>query len=216
MLRRILPVSLLLLGLYGCVQGVNETIRVEAGQTTGDQSTVNGSVHLGRGAHAGALGTVNGSIVLGEGASADEAETVNGSIRLAADARLARGADTVNGGISLERGAVIGGDAGNVNGDIRLEAARVGGTIETVNGDILVGADSTVDGGIHVRKPGGGWLNFGTSSGKPRITIGPRAVVGGPLRFDREVELRVSDRARIGNVTGATPTMYSGDEPPGS
>ncbi len=214
MLRRILFLCLVSSGLYGCVEGVNQTIRIEAGQTTGDQSTVNGSVQLGRGAHAGALGTVNGSIVLADDATADEAETVNGSVKLGRNARIARDASTVNGGISLEPGATIGGDASNVNGDIRLEAARIAGILETVNGDITIGADAGVDGGIHVRKPGGGFLNFGSSSGTPHVTIGPRAVIGGTLQFDREVVLRVSDSARIGEVVGATPVPYSGDAPP--
>lgn len=214
MFRQSALICILLFGLGACVEGVNETIRVEAGQTTGDQSTVNGSVHLGRAAHADALGTVNGSIVLAEDATAESAETVNGGVKLGSNARIARDASTVNGGITLERGAAIGGNASNVNGEIRLDAARITGTIETVNGDIEVGADSRVDGGIHVSKPGGGWLNFGSSSGMPHITIGPRAVVGGTLQFDREVVLRVSDSAQIGKIVGATPVTYSGDTPP--
>jgi hypothetical protein len=34
------------------------------------------------------------------------------------------------------------------------------------------------------------------------------------LRFEREVQLYVSDRATIGTVSGATPIPFSGDKPP--
>jgi hypothetical protein len=39
--------------------------------------------------------------------------------------------------------------------------------------------------------------------------------VKGTLRFERPVELYVSDRATIGPVEGATPVKFSGDRPPG-
>jgi hypothetical protein len=39
---------------------------------------------------------------------------------------------------------------------------------------------------------------------KPRIVIGPNAVVDGDLVFEREVTLYVHSSARIGKVTGAT------------
>jgi hypothetical protein len=212
MLRRSALLCVLLFGLCACVEGVNESIRVEAGQTTADRSTVNGSIQVGRGAHAGALGTVNGSITLADDATAKSAETVNGGIKLGPNARIAGDAETVNGGITMAKGAAIGGDATNVNGSIELDAAHVAGAIETVGGDIDVGADSKVDRGIRVHKAGG-FMSV-SLSGRPRVVIGPRAVVGGTLQFDREVVLLVSDSASIGAVVGATPVRYPGDVPP--
>ena len=48
---------------------------------------------------------------------------------------------------------------------------------------------------------------------KPRIVIGPHAVVQGKMTFKREVELYVSDSATIAAIEGATPTKFSGDQP---
>ena len=77
--------------------------------------------------------------------------------------------------------------------------------------DIEVGADSRVDHGILVEKSNS-WFNFGSNQ-PPRVVIGPRAVVQGTLVFEREVELYVSDTARIGEVKGATPIKFSGENP---
>ena len=95
-----------------------------------------------------------------------------------------------------------------------LDNAHVAGGIETVGGDITIGADSHVEGGILVDKPGG-WFNFNSNSRLPRVVIGPHAVVQGTLEFRREVVLQVSDSAQIGPVKGATPVKFSGDAPTG-
>jgi cytoskeletal protein CcmA (bactofilin family) len=87
----------------------------------------------------------------------------------------------------------------------------VSGQLQTVSGDITVGAKSHVRGGIHVEKPHGiSWGRVKT----PRIVIGPNARVDGELRFDRTVELFVHPTATIGRVTGATAQSYSGALPP--
>jgi len=91
----------------------------------------------------------------------------------------------------------------NVNGDIVLDGATVRGGIQTTNGDIRIGAGSSVDGGIHVEKPGGwGWNK---SNRLPRVTIESGAVVNGTLRFDREVELAVADGVTVGPIEGVAP-----------
>jgi hypothetical protein len=118
---------------------------------------------------------------------------------------------TVNGEIHLAPNASVAGDVANVNGAISLDHAQVGGGLRTTNGDVEVGADSRVADGILVEKPGFSW--FSRKSRVPRIVIGPRAVVNGTLKFEREVELYVSESAKIGPVEGAKPTRFSGDEP---
>jgi len=63
-----------------------------------------------------------------------------------------------------------------------------------------------------VRKP-----NFSvslTASRKPRVIIGPNAVVEGPLLFEREVVLYVHRTARVGPVTGAEPIPFDTDTAP--
>ena len=46
------------------------------------------------------------------------------------------------------------------------------------------------------------------------IANNPRAKVAGVLRFKRKVELLVSESATVGPVEGATPVMFSTEEPP--
>ncbi len=47
----------------------------------------------------------------------------------------------------------------------------------------------------------------------PRVVIGPGATVEGTLKFEREVELFVSDSATIGRVEGAKPIRFAGESP---
>jgi DUF4097 and DUF4098 domain-containing protein YvlB len=202
----------------GCIpheggERINGAVSVAAGQPAANASTVNGAVHIAADAVVKEASTVNGSITLGDRAMADSASTVNGSIQVGAGARVGGDVSTVNGAITLQKGVDVKGGLENVNGQITLDAARVGGGIETVQGDVTVGADSRVDGGITVEKSTGISLSF--SDKVPVIVVGPGASVRGPLRFEREVKLYVSDRATIGAVTGATPIPFAGDKPPG-
>ena len=124
-------------------------------------------------------------------------------------ARVAQNAHSVNGAIELAKGADVGGSATNVNGHVVLTAAHVGGGIQTVAGDIDVGADSRVEGGILVDEPHG----HSSDTRVPRVVIGPRAVVDGTLEFRREVELFVSRSAKVGAIKGATAKTFDGDKP---
>ena len=154
--------------------------------------------------------TVNGSIELGDRARASSLETVNGAISMGKSTQVAGKVSAVNGSIQLAEGADVGGKLENVNGTIKLDAAHVAGGIETVAGDITVGANSHVEGGILVDKVHG-WFHGGNRN--PAIIIGPHAVVTGTLEFRREVELKVSDSAQIGPVKGATAVKFSGATP---
>lgn len=189
---------------------VNGPVHVAAGQHVGDVDTVNGDVNVGAGAVVGEASTVNGDVELGDKAQAREVGTVNGSIRLGADSKVSGEVSAVNSSIQLARGADVGGKLDNVNGSIQLDAAHVAGGIETVGGDITIGADSRVEGGILVNKQSG-WFNW--NSRTPTVVIGPRAVVQGTLEFRREVVLKVSDSAQIGPVKGATVVKFSGAQP---
>ncbi|HTY49133.1 MAG TPA: hypothetical protein VMB48_05535 [Steroidobacteraceae bacterium] len=213
----------------GDLHSMNGPLHVAANASAGNLNTVNGSIHIGANAHAGNLNTVNGSIyadgnaafqrgntvngsiVLDDHASAISLGTVNGAISLGAAAHVEHSVTSVNGALTLHSGSDVGGELSNVNGGILLAAVHVGGDISTVNGNIDVGANSRIDGGITVHKPTG-WFSW-TMSDPPRVVIYPGAVVKGPLRFEREVRLYVSDRATIGPVTGATPVKFSGDHP---
>ena len=214
-MRRILFALLLVLPLLAAasdndIDKINGAARVEAGQRAGDVSTVNGAVEIGAGAIVQEAQTVNGAVTLGERAQAAELNTVNGAIRLGTDSKVKGDVDATNGSVELARGADIGGKLSNVNGAIKLDAAHVAGGIETVAGDITVGAGSRVEGGILVDKSSS-W--FGGNDRKPTVVIGPHAVVKGTLEFRREVVLNVSDSAQIGPVKGATVQKFSGANP---
>jgi len=99
-----------------------------------------------------------------------------------------------------------------VNGKITLSAAHVGGGIKTVNGSMNISGASRVEGGILVQKSSTELIQLVRDV--PRIVIGPGATVQGDLRFERKVQLFVSDKATIGTVTGATPIPFTGDTPP--
>ena len=175
-------------------------------------SKVNGSISAEPGQRYGKLDTVNGGVKVADRARTGKIETVNGGVRLGREVIASGSVSTVNGSIFTDRGSQIEGGVETVNGGIGLVESRVGKDVETVNGDITVGIGSQVNGGVHVRKP-----NFSvslTASRKPRVIIGPNAVVSGPLQFEREVVLYVHRTARIGPVTGAEPVPFDTETAP--
>ncbi|HRF83800.1 MAG: hypothetical protein J0L89_13330 [Xanthomonadales bacterium] len=194
------------------ISKVNGSIETSAGGSYGDLETVNGAVRVAERAQAGDASTVNGGITVGDGARVGSVETVNGSIRLGRDVQVAGGIETVNGSVFVDQGSTIGKDVETVNGAIGLVRTQVGGDIETVNGNITVGIGSHVHGGITVSRSHG--IFGGKPKRKPRVVIGPDAVVDGPLLFEREVDLYLHRSARIGQVTGADPVIFDTDTAP--
>lgn len=194
------------------ISKVNGRISAEAGKVYGGLDTVNGSIEVGAGAQTRSVETVNGSIQIGDNARTGDVSTVNGAITLGQKVVVSGGLETVNGSVLVERGSRISGGVETVNGSIGLVETELGKGIETVNGDITVGVLSHVHGGIEVTKP-----NFSFSfkpARKPRVVIGPDAVVDGPLEFEREVSLYVHRTAKIGAVTGATARSFDSDVAP--
>jgi DUF4097 and DUF4098 domain-containing protein YvlB len=189
---------------------VNGSIDVPAGRAASDVKTVNGSINVEDNGTVDSAGTVNGGIKLGAHATATSLGTVNGRIALGDGAHAAE-ARTVNGDVTLAPGAELTGRLANVNGKISVTDAHVGGGIKTVSGDISITGASHVEGGIEVEDTSGGF-SFGAHD--PTVIIGPGATVQGDLIFKRKVRLLVSDRASIGNVTGATAVAFTGDTPP--
>jgi hypothetical protein len=196
------------------ISKVMGSIDIGADQHTGDVSTVNGSIHIGENAVVGDAHTVNGGISVARHATVARLVTVNGSIRLNEAVRVTGTVQTVNGSLTVANGADVAGRLANVNGAIRVAAAHVGGLIDTATGDIELGPNARVDGGIHVEQDTS-WFHFWFwSDDTPRVVVGPGSVVGGTLRFERAVKLYVSDRATIGRIEGATAVRFSGDRPP--
>jgi DUF4097 and DUF4098 domain-containing protein YvlB len=190
------------------------SVRIPAGQHGDNATTVNGSIDIGADAVIKNADTVNGSITVHPRATVASLETVNGSVRVGQGVHVGGGVSLVNGSVTLDDAVDVAGKVANVNGDIKLSAAHVGGGIETRTGDISVGPGSRVEGGILMRKSEHSWFSFGAPR-VPRVVIGAGAVVAGPLHFEREVKLYVSDQATIGPVEGATAVKFTGAQPPG-
>ncbi len=181
------------------LSSVNGSVRAEPGLTYGKLSAVNGNVRVGRGATADHAETVNGEIVVEEDAKLGEVETVNGSVDIRDGVTVARTASMVNGGVEIGNRSRVGGDVSTVSGEIEIDGAEVAGKVITTNGDIDLSDGARVLGGIHVRKNNG----WGWGKDEPiKVHVCSTCVVEGELRFDRPVELRVDQGAKIGKVIG--------------
>jgi DUF4097 and DUF4098 domain-containing protein YvlB len=218
MIRHALPLLLALAALPALadnsdmdIDKVNGSIRVPDNATAGKLSTVNGGIHIGAGAHVKTTETVNGGVDVDRDSTLVSIETVNGGVTVGEKTKVEKTVETVNGGITLQTGADVAGKVSNVNGGMRINGAHVGGGLETTSGDIEIGANSRIEGGLLVNEDHS-WFHS-SSSRKPRVTIGPHAIVQGNLSFKRDVDLYVSDSATIGAVQGATPNKFSGDHP---
>ena len=196
------------------ISKVNGSIVAQAGRPYGDVETVNGSITIESGASVRDAETVNGSIRAADDIGANSLSTVNGSIRAGQRATVRNDVETVNGSIFLGEGGRVGGNVETVNGAIGLVDVDLGGGIATVSGDVTVGVGSHVTGGIRVEKPSSNWFPVQVNKRKPKIVIGPGAVVEGELVFEREVDLYVHETARVGKVTGASATAYSTQRAP--
>ncbi len=193
------------------IDKVNGSIRIPDNSTAGKLSTVNGGIHVGAGAHVKTTETVNGGTDIDRDSTVTSIETVNGGVQIGEKVKVEKTVETVHGGITLQSGADVAGKVSNVNGGMHINGAHVGGGLETTSGDIDLGANSRIEGGILVNEDHS-WFHSGNSR-KPRVTIGPHATVQGNLTFKRDVDLYVSDSATIGAVQGATPNKFSGDRP---
>jgi hypothetical protein len=167
--------------------------------------------------------TITRDVSVAPSTRAESVHSLTGAIFLQRNSRVAGNVETGNGEIVLESGSEVAGKLSNTTGTIRIDGARVGGLVSTTYGDIYIGAESRLEGGILVHKRNVIGLSLGDdlklgipvgNSTPPRVVIGPRATVAGVLRFKREVKLLVSDSATIGPVVGATPVLFATEQPP--
>ena len=187
---------------------VNGSVRVgDNARLDGDAKTVNGSVTIGKNATIKDASTVNGSVRLSDGVQLRSAEAVNGSISAGENVMASGFFETVNGKIEVGAGSVVSNRLETVNGTMLLRGAEVG-SIETVNGDITLEANSRVNGALVVEEPRG-WGGNDDEDDLPTVTIGANSTVVGPLRFEREVRLRIHESATVGEISGAEPEYFS-------
>lgn len=224
---------LLALPAYGA--SMNESVKIAAGGKSGGASALNGSITVGENAVvSGGIETVNGSISVYSGASVENASTVNGRVKLADDvnshdletvngaidigssATVDGGIQAVNGAISVGSRSSVAEGVSNVNGEIKLDGAKVGGDVSTISGDVNLANSSVVGGDIIVEKPSS-WGVGDNSNRKPRVVIGPGSEVAGAIVLGYEVELFISQTAKVGGVEGVMSMddaiRFSGDRP---
>jgi DUF4097 and DUF4098 domain-containing protein YvlB len=194
---------------------VNGSITIgENAVINGDSETVNGSIRVGSGVTLGVASTVNGKISIADNVRMRSISTVNGGVNVGAATSIDGGVEAVNGGISIENGAIVSESVSNVNGEIQLSGSTVGGNVTTVNGDLRVIDGAAIRGDIVVEKASG-WQ--WRKKDRPKIIIGPGSSVDGIIRLGREVDLFISDSARVGGVEGVMSlddaVRFSGERP---
>lgn len=129
---------------------VNGGIDIEDNAVLDDAETVNGGIDVGENVVIhGSLRTVNGGIKTNPGTEIrDEVSTVNGKIRLRAT-RVGADVETTNGDIEIRSGSVV-------EGDIVVKAKTSWfGKFFNFNrrpSDLVIDADSRVEGDIHLYK----------------------------------------------------------------
>lgn len=179
-------------------------------RVNGEISSVNGGITIEGGSTVGGIENVNGRVRLTENVTVDGGiENVNGQIGLGPGTRIEGDVETVNGSIMAEEQTVISGQVVSVNGLISLSGVQVAG-IQSHNGSIRLDAGTEVNGPLTMKRSSGFNLEIGNP---PEVIIGADVRVDGPLNFEREVQLYVHESATIGEVSGAEPVSFSGDEP---
>lgn len=220
--------------LFGAADAaVNKSIRIDddsqiSGQSTvngsitlgnnvivdGSVQTVNGAIRIGDGSRVDTAQTVNGAVRIGDGLTATGIESVNGGIRVGQDARISGDVSVVNGKVEIGRGGDVNGDVSNVNGEISIEGSRVGGSLTTTTGDVLLTDQSTLEGDLVVKAPRG--FNWRRRQ-PPRVVIGPGSRVLGTIVAEHDIELFISDSAEVNGVRGEISlddaVRFSGDRP---
>jgi DUF4097 and DUF4098 domain-containing protein YvlB len=194
---------LLVTALLGTGAGMNESIRVGAGEVRDkDLSTVNGSINIGDDAQInGECSTVNGSIKVGSDATVESLTTVNGGIHVGGGTVVDKDVVAVNGSITMDNGSQAG-EVSNINGRIKLHGAQVTGDISTVNGDVDLKDGSRVGGDIIIQDSKGN----NHRDAPLKITLDGDSVVEGSIivEADFEVEVHLRNGGRVmGRIEGA-------------
>lgn len=129
---------------------VNGGIDIEDNVEVDEAETVNGGIDVGENVIIhGSLRTVNGGIKTNPGTEIrDEVSTVNGKIRLR-DTRVGADIETSNGDIEVRSGSVIEGDI-----IVRAKSSWFGRffSFNKRPSDLVIDADSVVEGDIHLYK----------------------------------------------------------------
>ncbi len=204
-------------------------ITIEDGATIqkGDLSTVKGAIMVGDNASVNGIDVTNGSISIGDNSMAERVSTGSGdisvgdnstvrsleagkgSITVGAGSTVANNVKTGSGSITIGDGSSVTGYVESTRGQVTLDGAKVGGNVIAHAKGLHIDNGATVAGYVHFKKAAG------VMEGKdvPVVILGKNINIAGTVTFDRDVKLYVHDSATTGDIAGAEPMAYSGDEP---
>lgn len=171
-------------------------IRIQEGQTAGDVRTVNGDIEMSDHTTAGAVKTTNGRLRAGDFVAVEALATVNGSITAGQSLNVDQEARTVNGNIRIRKNSKVGHSIRTVNGSIELTDTEVGEDVRTTNGDIELNGATIVRGDIVFEEVSSSSWN----QSHPTLRISSDSEVHGDIYLGREVNLRISDGAKVGEI----------------
>jgi UDP-3-O-[3-hydroxymyristoyl] glucosamine N-acyltransferase len=161
-------------------------------------------VHIGSNAAIDGARTVAGDIEIDDGAATRSLRSVAGDIRIGERVRIDGNVSTVAGDIHIGAGAHVSGRVTSIAGDVDLDGCRIGDRVRITKGSLHTSGATALPGGILVRHARSTdddnipTIDIGSGTDVARIEVEP----------DTEVDLRISRSARVGKITGATPTYY--------
>lgn len=187
----------------GCT--VANDYRVPRGAKT-DRSyrSVAGSVQIGSEAVIARAKTVAGNIEIDDGATTRSISSVAGDISIGKNVTIDGAVSTVAGDIRIGAGTRISGKVTSIAGDMDLDGCRIEDRVRITKGSLHISGATSLPGGILVRH-----ARSIDDENIPTIDIGSGADIASiEVEPDTPVDLRISRSARIGPITGATPTYY--------
>jgi acyl-[acyl carrier protein]--UDP-N-acetylglucosamine O-acyltransferase len=199
--------SMLTLAIAFCGCSLAGTQRVADGASTSrSYNSVAGEVRVGRDATINNARNVAGTIDIGDRATTGSLKTVAGEIKVGEAVKVDGDVSTVAGEIRIGRGTRVSGEVATIAGEIRLDGCHVEGAVRLSQGSLRTRGAVVLSRGIVVRRPK---PDDNDNRDPARVDIGPGADVASiEVEPDTEVDLRISSEARVGKITGATPTSY--------
>jgi hypothetical protein len=209
-----LLISLSVLALVGCSFHIDRATTLKSGEPHGSVYSVDGDVHVQPLAHVRKISVVDGDILLGNWAHASGLRSVDGRIALGHGAVCTGDVKTVTGRIQLADGVRVDGGVHTLTGSIDADNAYIGGRLETVAGRVRLTGATHVAKGILLPKPDPSMtVDHHEERRVPVLVIGPGVVVDGPIVAMRGGVLKVSRKAKIGEVHGIAVQWFDGAAP---
>lgn len=181
------------------VSSVFGNVSVSEGKEVGDVSSVNGNVELADSVRARHVDAVNGNLEMGDNVTIAWGNTVNGNIETGTGFYSEGKIETTNGNIHLGKNSEVVDNVETVNGDIELPAVKVGGSLVTHTGDIILTEGTSISGDIVFRKRSRSSSWFGRDE-TPTLRVDATVTLNGDIVLQRPVILELADPAMKSKV----------------